>query len=264
VRCFSPAKLNLSFRVLGKRLDGYHEIASVYQAIDFGDILEFAVLQQEPDRLTCTDPQLPCDSSNLVLKATALFRNKTGLSFGVSIHLEKQIFIEAGLGGGSSNAATTLWALNQLLQTKIPDNELAIWAAELGSDIPFFFSRGSAYCTGRGEIVEEIPLLPFQGYLAKPPYRLSTLQVYRNVRVPSCESLNMRPFFNDLESSAFALCPELSILKKQLLDLGFDEVCMTGSGTAFFCLGEMEDPQLPSVHFRKIKACWREGDNWYA
>jgi 4-diphosphocytidyl-2-C-methyl-D-erythritol kinase len=107
-RYFSPAKLNLFFRVLSRRSDGFHEIASLFQTIDLGDVLEIAAASQ--DQLTCTDKELPCDERNLVVKALHLFRRKTGMeTFSIRCHLEKKIPKEAGLGGGSSNAATILF-----------------------------------------------------------------------------------------------------------------------------------------------------------
>ena len=110
MRYFSPAKINLFFRVLSKRLDGYHDIASVMQAIDLGDVLTFT--NHPRDQMTCSDPTLPCDETNLVMKALKRFREYYSLS-SVHIHLEKHVPMQSGLGGGSSNAATVLWALNE-------------------------------------------------------------------------------------------------------------------------------------------------------
>ncbi len=112
MKLFSPAKLNLFLRVLSKRKDGYHEIASLFQAIDFGDILTFAL--SDKDKLTSSDPSIPHDRSNLIFQAADQFRRQTGLHFGLEVDLEKKIPTQSGLGGGSSNAATTLWALNEL------------------------------------------------------------------------------------------------------------------------------------------------------
>src|SRR5262249_13981075 len=103
----SPAKINLFLRILGKRPDGYHELASLFQAIDLADTIHFSL--SDADHLTCTDPAIPVDRSNLIWKSVNLFRRKTGLNFHLKIHLEKKIPHQAGLGGGSSNAATTLW-----------------------------------------------------------------------------------------------------------------------------------------------------------
>ena len=134
---FSPAKLNLSFRILGKRLDGYHEIASLVSVINFGDTLTFET--SSSDVLTCSDPSLPCGDSNLIARALHLFRARSSLSFGIKIHLDKRIPMQAGLGGGSSNAATTLWALNERMGRPYSLAELCFMGASLGSDVPLFF-----------------------------------------------------------------------------------------------------------------------------
>jgi 4-diphosphocytidyl-2-C-methyl-D-erythritol kinase len=259
MRLFSPAKLNLFFRVLGKRVDGYHEIASLFQAINLGDFLTFDIIKGE-DRLVCSDSSLPCDESNLVFRALRLFREKTKESFGLRVFLEKRIPIEAGLGGGSSNAATTLSALNALRKTSIEEKQLQCWGAELGSDVPFFFSRGTAYCTGRGEIVTEISRVPpLSGWIARPLHKgLSTALVYQK-HTPQVS--HDAPFFNDLEPAAFALMPQLLQLKKELRDFGFDQVSMTGSGSAFFCLGKKTTPSLSGVEFIPFQSVQRE--RWY-
>ncbi len=139
----SPAKVNLFLRILRRRSDGYHDLASLFQAISLYDTIHFAL--SDHDELTCDKPGIPTDSTNLILKAADLFRRKTGLKFGLKAHLEKRIPHEAGLGGGSSNAATTLWALNQLHGQPASPDELIAWSGEIGSDITFFLSHGTAY-----------------------------------------------------------------------------------------------------------------------
>ncbi len=255
----SPAKLNLFFRVLHKRTDGYHEIASLYQAIDLFDRLFFAWASS--DLISCTDPAVPCDSTNLVAKALTLYRRHYFVP-PLHIHIEKHIPIQAGLGGGSSNAATTLLAVNQLMHNPASLQELIDMGAMLGSDVPFFFSSGTAYCTGRGEIIEPFQLpRPISGYLAKPPYGLSTPAVYHALRVEALhlrdprESLHNGPeFYNDLEAAAFLLEPRLQSLKNELLQ-HFERVTLTGSGTAFFCLQGSPNPHLPLqwIPFHTIK-----------
>lgn len=243
---FSPAKINLFLRVLGRRQDGYHELATLIQTIDLADTLTFTLAKE--DRLTSTDPTLPTDSSNLIIKALQLFRKQTGLNIPVDIHLEKKIPIQAGLGGGSSNAATTLKALNTLFHTQISNEELQSWAAELGSDVPFFFSTGTAYCTGRGEIVQNvrhIPLPPFE--LRKPQEGLSTSEIYKALDLSECASHDPKQllndflsgkleFINDLEKPAFRLLPSLATFKQKLTEGGFTSSFMTGSGSAWVCL----------------------------
>lgn len=250
LKVFSPAKINLFLKIIRKRSDGYHELSSLFQTIDLGDTLTFELSSK--DSLTCTDPLIPTNETNLVLKATQLFRNKTGFSTNFKIHLLKQIPIQAGLGGGSSNAASTLWACNNLTGNKISIADLQQWSAEIGSDIPFFFSEGTAYCTGRGEHVQNLsPLTKQHCWIIKPKVGLSTPEVYSRFRLKSDSNLNVasnadiKRFFNespyyinDLEQPAFEAKPELEEIKNNLLKCGFKTVLLSGSGSAFFCLGE--------------------------
>ncbi|MDN3508481.1 MAG: hypothetical protein P0S93_00365 [Candidatus Neptunochlamydia sp.] len=140
MKLFSPAKLNLFFRVLNKREDGFHEIASLMQAISLGDTLHFEESHQ--DHLTCSDPNIPVNERNFIHKARALFRQKTGFKTPIAIHAEKKIPTEGGFGGGSGNIATTLWALNQISRMNFDEKTLRIWAGEISSDTPFFFQPG--------------------------------------------------------------------------------------------------------------------------
>ena len=270
---FSPAKINLFFRVLYRRHDGFHEIASVYQAISLGDT--FTIALAEEDQLTSSDPFLLCDQSNLVFRSLDVFRRYTGYRFCVHMHLKKQIPMESGLGGGSSNAATAMWALNGLFNHLIPIKELSSWVGEFSSDAPFFFSKGTAYCQGRGELIKEIPAMePIRLWIAKPQMGLSTPLVYQHCRpeqfLPRDPDQSLAQllqqeacYFNDLEIPAFALQPELITLKQELLQLGFTHVTMTGSGTAFFCVGSMREPQLPGVSFYPVSFHFRSNENWY-
>ena len=269
----SPAKVNLFFRVLFKRKDNFHEIASVYQAISLSDVLHISLSTQ--DVLTCSEPSLAVDETNLINKALVLFRKKTGLTSSFHIHLEKRIPIEAGLGGGSSNAATALCAFCRLLKTPVSESLLMEWGAELGSDVPFFFSRGTSYVTGRGEEIRNVTApksLSF--WIAKPNWGLSTPSVYAAC-VPSdfeqrdpAVSLDMflqgeLPFYNDLEVPAFTLSGSLKKLKESLLQMGFDSVILSGSGTAFVCFGSVEEPKLSDVQFFFVRTLQRKDQEWY-
>jgi 4-diphosphocytidyl-2-C-methyl-D-erythritol kinase len=271
---YSPSKINLFFKVLKKRSDGYHEIASLYQIISLCDIISLE--QAEEDELLCSDPSLACDASNLVLKALALFRKKTGILNHFKIYLEKRIPMQAGLGGGSGNAATTLWGMNRLLGCPASEEELCQWSSELGSDVPVFFSQGAAYCTGRGEILEpcEPKGLPDFFWIAKPKMGLSTPLVYQHCNVSSLPErdplLSLQSFYNetkdyynDLEFPAFQLLPNLRGLKEDLFKLGFSKVVMTGSGTAFFCIGDVKTPVLQSIDFYKVQPLSRKDQGWY-
>jgi 4-diphosphocytidyl-2-C-methyl-D-erythritol kinase len=265
---YSPAKLNLFFRVLSKRGDGYHEIASLFQAVDLFDRLFFE--RAERDLITCTRPDIPCDKSNLVHKALLLFRERFSFDTPVHIHIEKHIPVQAGLGGGSSNAATTLWALNEWAGRPASLSELIGLGALIGSDVPFFFSDGTAYCTGRGELLAPFTLPhSLRGWIAKPTFGLSTPAVYQNTRVeefslrdPRSALKNFPTFFNDLEIPAFRLEPRLIALQAALRGMGFSDVVMTGSGTAFFCLGVQVPKALEGVAFSPFQTVGR-GLSWY-
>lgn len=275
LRLFSPAKVNLFLRIVSKRSDGYHNLSSVFQTISLGDTL--TIEPHMHDELTCTDSLLPIDASNLILKATELFRRKTGLKQGFKIHLIKRIPTQAGLGGGSSNAAAVLWACDQLANTRIPLATFKQWGAEIGSDIPFFFSQGTAYCTGRGESVYHLPALKGRPiWIIKPPMGLSTPEVYRRLNFRDSISekmiqgdldaflLGSLPYFNDLEKPAFEINPELHQLKVSLLESGFEVVLMSGSGSAFFCFGQGSLPERKDLTIFPVHFMNRTLLDWYS
>lgn len=275
MRLFSPAKINLFLRIVSKRPDGYHNLSSLFQTISLGDIL--TVELHDRDLLTCTDPSLPTDASNLILKATRLFRSKSGLQNHFKIHLDKQIPMQAGLGGGSSNAATILWACNALTGGFLSIDSLKEWSVEIGSDVPFFFSEGTAYCTGRGENV--LPLCSLKSSplcIVKPQLGLSTPEVFRRLNFEASVSeqiiksdlaaflLGNLPYFNDLEKPAFEIRPELYQLKTELLKKGFEIVLMSGSGSAFFCLGHGQILPTPELFIYHAKYINRHPSSWYS
>lgn len=259
---FSPAKLNLFFRVLHKRDDGFHEILSDYQAISLCDTLWVSFTSQ--DQFSCTDPQLSLGESNLVTRALALFREKMGCSKAFRIHLEKRIPQEAGLGGGSSNAATALWAFCQLAGIDPDPDLLKRLGSHLGSDVPFFFSLGSAHVSGRGDVVQEASFpVPPSFWIAKPKWGLATPKVYAAMGTFLGKGARASPFYNDLEGPAFFLSPPLEELKKKLQAKGFTSVTLCGSGTALFCVGEVDPPTLPDVDFFLVRPIYREAKSWY-
>lgn len=262
---FSPAKVNLSFRVLNKREDGYHNIASVMQCINLGDTLTFT-LTEGVDTFMCNDPSLTGDNSNLIYKAIHLFKKKTGLKFSLNIQLEKKIPMQAGLGGGSSNAATTLYALNQLFNTQLEESVLAEWGSAIGADIPCFFSLGSVLCEGIGERLTLLAPLYERYWIAKPrSLSLATPAVYKQCKIDVKKAQEPCALFtNDLEKAAFELLPVLEEFKQQCVQLGFKQVVMTGSGTAFVCQGEVQKPQLPDAVFIQVETLTRTAGSWYS
>lgn len=274
-RFFSPAKINLFLKVLEKRPDGYHHLSSLFQALSFGDHLEVGLSDQ--DQFECSHPFLPMDEKNLVVRALRLFREKTGIAAPLNVRLKKSIPMEAGLGGGSSNAATMLFACNKLFACNLTDKTLMEWGAELGSDVAFYFSLGSAYCSGRGEKVFSVPSLKQKEPLTivKPPLGLSTASVFKGC-VPSIENWNEETVyknclkgeylpFNDLEKSAFQIAPALHLLKQELKKSGYSSVTMTGTGSSFVCFGKGEAPEgclsISATFLNRTPGHWYEETN---
>ena len=157
VTLFSPSKINLFLRILRKRPDNYHDLASLFQAISLGDTL--TISKSAEDKFSCNMPGVPVDSSNLVLRAIDLVLSRTGRVLPLSVDLYKRCPAQAGLGGGSANAATAMWGVNELLGRPASLDDLVAWSGDLGSDVTFFLSCGTAYCTGRGEVMTPLPAL---------------------------------------------------------------------------------------------------------
>ncbi|KAL8159401.1 hypothetical protein V2J09_000938 [Rumex salicifolius] len=235
---FSPCKVNVFLRITGKRDDGYHDLASLFHVISLGDKIKFSLSpSKSKDRLTTNVPGVPLDERNLIIKALNLYRQKTGSDQYFWIHLDKKVPTGAGLGGGSSNAATSLWAANQFNGGIASEKELQEWSSEIGSDIPFFFSCGAAYCTGRGEIVDNVmsPVpLDTPMVLIKPPEACATAQVYKL----TC--------LHNLILSAYAWIKQVR-LKKRVIAASrgqYDAVFMSGSGSTIVGIGSPDPPQF--------------------
>ena len=180
----SPCKVNLILNILGKRADGFHELETVMQPVNLCDAMTFeragtALL------LTCSHPELPCDSKNLVHRAATAFLSAVKISDGVKIHLQKNLPLAGGIGGGSANAAVTFTALNELFGSPLPLEKLHELAATLGSDVPFFLYDQPALATGRGEKVrtlENFPALKGKAFfLVHPGFGISTPWSYQNL-----------------------------------------------------------------------------------
>lgn len=249
----APAKINLFLEILGKRNDGYHEIETVMQEIDLVDNLQFEETQEDV-KLKCNDKNIPSDENNLVCKAANLILNECGIKKGVLISLEKNIPVGAGLGGGSSDAAATLKALNLLWKIGLNDAELMGFAAKLGSDIPFFIKGKTSLCSGRGEKITPIEVKNEMNYLIIFPHiNISTTTIYRNLKIDLTKKIIDVSFFlnalkhhkvagiskllfNRLEEVVFATYPDLLDVKMALGHFGFCGLSVSGSGSAFFGL----------------------------
>ena len=214
------AKINWSLRITGKRADGYHDLETVFQTISLHDTL----ILREADRLTlsCDDPSIPVDESNLIVRAARAL-GKTA-----AIELRKRIPAGGGLGGGSSDAATTLRVLGG------DRSDLADIALSLGSDVPFFLIGGTAYATGRGEILTPMPPIAASLLLVLPEERVMTKDAFARItRYSQPQGMNA-PFTNDFEEPVFALLPRLREYKQRLYDAGAKWAGMSGSGSTIF------------------------------
>jgi 4-diphosphocytidyl-2-C-methyl-D-erythritol kinase len=249
----APAKVNLFLEVLGKRPDGYHEIATLMVTVGLYDRLVFRDEPSGPIVLTCDDPVLSTGPDNLVCRAAELLRRHTGCQRGAQIELHKRIPMAAGLAGGSSNAAATLAGLNRLWRLGLADTELAALGAQIGSDVAFFFAAPAAWCTGRGEVVTPLTLgRPLHLLLACPEAGLATAEVYRGVRVPDrpengeeirqafaagdIEEIGRR-LHNRLQPAAEARCPEVGEVLAQMTAARPVGQLLTGSGSTVFAVG---------------------------
>lgn len=260
-------KINLTLEVLGTRPDGYHEIKSIMQSVELHDTLTFESTADSAISLTGSDSRLKYDGSNLVIKAAEALRMASGASLGARIHLEKNIPIEAGMAGGSADAAATLRGLNRLWGLDFSQDRLREIGAAVGSDIPFCLAGGTAMVEGRGERVRPIAgPAPMALLVVKPEFGASTARVYAgfdNLDQPEfedhsalletalSEGKDFRAFlYNDLQKVTTALYPEV----REILDeMGRTVRCrlMSGSGPTCLCFGEPDELQSLYVIFSK-------------
>jgi len=245
----SFAKINLGLEVLGRRPDGYHEIRTLFQAIDLHDILEFEPGARDSFKLTGDDPSIPWDGRNLIHRAALLLKERTGTRAGVSIRVTKRIPAGSGLGGGSSNAAATLAGLNRLWELGLSRADLEDLAGRLGSDTVFFLEGGLCLGEGRGERLTPLAALPrLFGVVVLPPIVSLTSEVYARYRPTLTskgkdsrisrflQSLEIGSLENRLERTVFRLYPQLKDIKRFFQSRGAALSLVTGSGSAVFGL----------------------------
>ncbi len=247
IRKASPAKVNLYLKVLRRRADGYHDILTLMQRIDLCDEMTFA-RKDGPLVVRCPGTPLPEDKGNIVFRAAEAFFSRVPSEASVEITVRKRIPIAAGLGGGSSNAATTLMALNEMHGTPLTHDELTGMGARLGADVPFFIHGKTAWASGIGDrFLETPPLPPLRFVLVNPGFEISTKMVYQslnlgltngpiNYSIPRfyTEDDLIRGLHNDLEEVTLRLHPVLDQLKAILLDNGASGALMSGSGPTVF------------------------------
>jgi 4-diphosphocytidyl-2-C-methyl-D-erythritol kinase len=248
----APAKVNIRLKVTERRPDGYHELVSIMVPIGLFDDLDFETSQDSDEiEIDCHGRSLSRGKDNLVYRAAESFFRKTGIRTGVSIRLDKKIPIAAGLGGGSSDAATTLLALNHLHSDPLNSRELHELSLKLGADVPFFLESRPCLARGIGEILEPLEGWPEIWYIViTPPIHVSTAWVYGNLKLKLTSNdydyiltaLKTDTFAvshilaNDLERVTSARFPIINTLKNRLMDAGAEGSLMSGSGPSVFGL----------------------------
>jgi 4-diphosphocytidyl-2-C-methyl-D-erythritol kinase len=267
----SYGKINLGLEIVGIRDDGYHEILTVFQSVRLHDTI--AISSSGSLEVSCDDPSIPGGEKNIAYQAARVLEDKCSVKSGAKIEISKKIPSMAGMGGGSSNAAVTLIALNEIWNTGLEMNELAALGALIGADVPFFFTGGTALGSGRGEKIKQYDDLgEMEVLLAIPDFKISTAEAYRKAdillttkdrannilsflkREKECSSLT-----NDFELFLFPEFPILEDIARSFSGLGALKTGVTGSGSVVFGLfragGSMEEtiPSLvakfPAVNF---------------
>jgi 4-diphosphocytidyl-2-C-methyl-D-erythritol kinase len=268
----SFAKINWSLRILGKRRDGYHEVATVLQSISLCDELVFELREDQEIRVTCDDPAIPVDETNLIVRAGRALSERHG----ADIKLVKRIPAKGGLGGGSSNAAVTLVALNAVWQLGLGESDLRQIGSGLGADVPFFLIGGTALATGTGTELRAIADVAKTWLLVVTPNAsVSTATAYKMLNAPSLttfESLSIlassftEPFsgdssqwrlHNDFEGVIFEMEPEIRRAKLALLEAGARNALLAGSGSSVFGIFTDEAERDQALGNLRCETGWR-------
>ena len=235
----SPAKLNLHLQVLDRRLDGFHNISSLFNLIDIADAMRFKRTDKYIDLVESTPIQ-----DNIVLKAAMLLKENYGVNKGVKINLSKSIPDQKGLGGGSSNAASTLICLNKLWDLDLPKPELQSLALKLGSDVPFFVHGKTAWAEGRGELLSSFPYKERFFILIFPDEKISTREAFNSLKIKEEVKLNKENFSNELSFNSFEnwvreKYSNINSLFKKFEPIGKPR--LSGTGSTIFIEFDSED-----------------------
>ena len=253
----APAKINLTLDVLYKRPDNYHEVEMIMTTVDLADRIGLEPRADGQIKIISADRFVPNDERNFAYQAAKLLKDTYGITEGVSIKIDKEIPIAAGLAGGSSDAAATLRGLNEMWNLNLTMDELAEHGAKIGSDVSFCIYGGTALATGRGEKIKELPAPPTCWVvLAKPKIGVSTADVYGGLKLEGIEHPNTKQMIeaiekqdyellckslgNVLETVTFKLHPEVITIKERIQRFGADAVLMSGSGPTVFGLVDSE------------------------
>lgn len=259
----ASAKINLGLRVLCRRPDGYHDLETVFYRIPWADTV--TAHRSDGITLTCSDPRLEADGSNLVMRAARALAAACNPGGGAALRLEKRLPWGAGLGGGSSDAAATLRLLVDLWDLSVPEAALHALARELGSDVPCFLAPPVAYATGRGEHLAPMPgyVLPYPVVVVAPSVRLSTAEAFAGIQPRAARDTDLRALVlsndlrlwrdhlkNDFEATVFGAHPAIAEAKASLMSAGAGYASLTGTGSAVY--GIFED--LASARTGRHKA----------
>ena len=270
MKYLSNAKINLNLMIQGIDDQGYHLLYSVVAPIELHDELEIELIESNEIKIECDNPNIPIDDKNIIIKCANELKKYKHFSQGIKIKLTKNIPTEAGLGGGSSNGATTLLALNEMLKLGLTKEELASIGLKAGADIPFFIYNRLALMEGRGEKLTLLENKEFKPYvlLIKPNQGVSTKEAFylydhmmkskeftppilhKLIEENKIESIK-ELIKNDLERTAKMLVPEIEKISKILVDLGTDASCMSGSGSCYF--GLFFDEEKAKKAYEKVR-----------
>ncbi|NMW22751.1 MAG: 4-(cytidine 5'-diphospho)-2-C-methyl-D-erythritol kinase [Chlorobiaceae bacterium] len=271
----SFAKINLGLLITGKRQDGYHTLETIFAPINWYDVIEFS--ESEDISMSCSNVILPVDDNNLCIRAAKSLQQFAGVSRGVTMKLHKQVPFGAGLGGGSSDAATVLRVLNDLWQVNASSSDLHALAVALGADVPYFLAiKGLAYARGIGDDLDDLGFtLPYYVVTVFPEEHVSTVWAYKNFyprfdrNIPDLKQSasdlcligkkELLPVFeNDFEPAVFDHFPAVRLVKSNLLKAGSIFASLSGSGSAVFGLFESESEaveamkQLPEAYRKSL------------
>jgi 4-diphosphocytidyl-2-C-methyl-D-erythritol kinase len=265
----SPAKVNLFLQVSGKRQDGYHELLTLMCCVTLCDVLSIDT-GYENISVSCTDPDIPSDEKNHAYRAADLFFKKLDRKEGVKIFIDKKIPAGAGLGGGSSNAASVLSGLNSFFGNPFTLNEIMNMGRKIGADVPFFLFKKPALATGIGDRLKEYPAkIPYKLLIIYPGFGVSTKEIYNNLnlRLTNCKKkLKKGPFerefdpellCNDLEPVTVSMHPEINEVKEALLKEGAKGALMSGSGSSVFGLFSDYDSAVKADNALSMNSKWR-------
>ncbi len=269
------AKVNLHLDVLGKFPDGFHQLLTLFERIDLSDELTVDASAGPGIEMECDDRKLPCDSSNLVVRAAEEYRRISGWEQGLRVRLKKRIPVGGGLGGGSSNASAMLAAMQQLSGNRLTESQLMACARKLGADVAFFAARTSwAVGRVRGDEIEPIPLeTRFRHLLVTPDFPIPTKEVYQAFRL-NAPAREINPLlaalkrgklssvrdllYNALEPAVESLYPAIRNVKSEMETAGLEKPMVSGSGSAVFALCDSKDQADSAAEIlRKNHPAWR-------